>query len=138
MNTDMNIFEKASRLRLRFNVGTLSNLTVEDLWSLPLTGNKGNSLDALAISLNKKLTDETPKSYVTKTDTKTDTTTQLSFDIVKHIIDVRLAEQAAQQDKMIKSAKRAQLEQLKSQKQMAELENLTIEEIDQRLKELDE
>ena len=138
MNTDMNIFEKATRLRLRFNVGTLSNLTVEDLWSLPLTGNKGNSLDALAISLNKKLTDETPKSYVTKTDTKTDTTTQLSFDIVKHIIDVRLAEQAAQQDKMIKSAKRAQLEQLKSQKQMAELENLTIEEIDQRLKELDE
>lgn len=138
MNTDMNIFEKASRLRLRFNVGTLSNLTVEDLWSLPLTGNKGNSLDALAINLNKKLTDETPKSYVTKTDTKTDTTTQLSFDIVKHIIDVRLAEQAAQQDKMIKSAKRAQLEQLKSQKQMAELENLTIEEIDQRLKELDE
>ena len=134
----MNIFEKATRLRLRFNVGTLSNLTVEDLWSLPLTGNKGNSLDALAISLNKKLTDETPKSYVTKTDTKTDTTTQLSFDIVKHIIDVRLAEQAAQQDKMIKSAKRAQLEQLKSQKQMAELENLTIEEIDQRLKELDE
>ena len=134
----MNIFEKASRLRLRFNVGTLSNLTVEDLWSLPLTGNKGNSLDALAINLNKKLTDETPKSYVTKTDTKTDTTTQLSFDIVKHIIDVRLAEQAAQQDKMIKSAKRAQLEQLKSQKQMAELENLTIEEIDQRLKELDE
>lgn len=134
----MNIFEKASRLRLRFNVGTLSNLTVEDLWSLPLTGNKGNSLDALAINLNKKLTDETPKSYVTKTDTKTDTTTQLSFDIVKHIIDVRLAEQAAQQDKMIKSAKRAQLEQLKSQKQMAELENLTIEEIDQRLKELED
>lgn len=137
MNTNTN-FEKATRLRLRFNVGTLSNLTVEDLWSLPLTGNKGNSLDALAISLNKKLSDETPKSYVTKTVTQTDTTTQLSFDIVKHIIDTRLAEQEAQQNKLIKNAQRAQLEELKNQKKLAELQNLTIEEIDQRLKELED
>ena len=37
----MNMFEQATRLKLRFSVGTRVNLTVENLWDLPLTNIKG-------------------------------------------------------------------------------------------------
>ena len=134
----MNIFETASRLRLRFNVGTLSNLTVEDLWALPLVGNKDNNLDALAIKLNAELEKEKPQSFVRANVQKTDKETALSFEIVKHIIDVRVAEEEAQRNAMVKQAQRSQLQQLKAQKQLQELENLSLEEIDQRLKDLED
>ena len=134
----MNIFEKASRLRLRFNVGTLSNLTVEDLWALPLVGNKDNNLDALAIKFNAELEKEKPQSFVRANVQKTDKETALSFEIVKHIIDVRVAEEEAQRNAMVKQAQRSQLEQLKAQKQLQELQNLSLEEIDQRLKDLED
>ena len=51
----MNIFEQATRLKLRFAVGTRVNLTVENLWDLPLTNVKGEDLDHIAIELQEKL-----------------------------------------------------------------------------------
>ena len=35
----MNIYKEATKKHIRFNVGRLTNLTVEDVWNLPLTGN---------------------------------------------------------------------------------------------------
>ena len=81
---------------------------------------------------------EKPQSFVRATVHKTDKETALSFEIVKHIIDVRVAEEEAQRNAMVKQAQRSQLEQLKAQKQLQELQNLSLEEIDQRLKDLED
>ena len=51
----MNMFEQAARLKLRFAVGARVNLTVENLWDLPLTNVKGEDLDHIAIELQEKL-----------------------------------------------------------------------------------
>ena len=51
---------------------------------------------------------------------------------------MRVAEEEAQRNAMVKQAQRSQLEQLKAQKQLQELQNLSLEEIDQRLKDLED
>ena len=76
------MFEKASRMKLRYqtNRGVIS---VEDLWDLSL-----ESLDAIAISLNKKLKESQTESFI-KTKTKDTTELELKFNIVKHNIDIK-------------------------------------------------
>jgi hypothetical protein len=89
-----NMFEKASRRKLRFDTPK-GLLTVEDLWDIPLTSKAGNvNLDDTARGLNKLLKDSEDVSFVVK-EQKSDETVQLAFDIVKYIIDVRLAENDA-------------------------------------------
>lgn len=78
------IFEKASRIKLVIKASN-GVLKVEDLWDLSL-----EALDAIAKSLNKQIKDGTEESYI-KAKTETNTLLQLRFDIVKHIIDVKLA-----------------------------------------------
>lgn len=88
------MFEKASRQKLRFD-SVKGQLTAEDLWDLPLTSSTGRaSLDDVARALHRQLKNGDDVSFVNK-EQKSDTTVQLKFDIVKHVIDVRLAENEA-------------------------------------------
>ena len=89
----MNMFEQATRLKLRFAVGTRVNLTVENLWDLPLTNVKGEDLDHIAIELQEKLSTNEKSFVVQQSKNKETQLNQLKFDIVKYIIDVRLEEQ---------------------------------------------
>ncbi|MCK5021464.1 MAG: hypothetical protein KAS32_30915 [Candidatus Peribacteraceae bacterium] len=82
------MFEKASRIKLRFPT-TKGNLTVEDLWDLPLV--EGGILDNLALSLEDALKEAPEKSFVVKKRTVNEDL-ELSFDIVKHTIKTKKAE----------------------------------------------
>lgn len=124
------MFEKASRMKLRFNTqrGVLS---VEDLWDLPLI-----QLDNIAIALNKKLQESKTESFI-KTRTKDTTELELKFNIAKHIIDVKLQEQ--QEDRLLESekkAKRQKILDLMAKKQDAELEGKSLEELAKELEAL--
>jgi hypothetical protein len=131
---DVEMFEKASRLKLRFET-TKGQLTVEDLWQLPLTSASGPNLDDIAVALDKKLKDTTNVSFVHKK-LKSDQTTQLKFDIVRHIIDVRLFEQE-QSDKAKDIADQKQkILRLMSEKQDEALKGSSIEELQRMLDEL--
>jgi hypothetical protein len=89
------MFEKSSRMKLRIDTPQ-GLISVEDLWDIPLTSKTGRAnLDDIAKGLNKKLKEEGEvKSFVNKTE-EVDESTQLMFDIAKHIIAVRLEENAA-------------------------------------------
>jgi hypothetical protein len=87
------MFEKASRLKLRFATSK-GLLSLEDLWDIPLTSKNGVSLDDVAKGLSKTLKESDTESFVVKS-VKTDPTVALAFEIVKHIITVRLAEDEA-------------------------------------------
>lgn len=83
------MFEKASRLKLRFDTPN-GRIGVEDLWDLPLISSRNIiTLDNIAKAMYKKL-QECEVSFVSQTKSKEGN--QLAFDIVKHIIDVRLKE----------------------------------------------
>ena len=89
--TTTNIFEQASRLRLRFDTPK-GMLTAEDLWDLPLTSGTGKAnLDDIARGLHRELKDASTESFVVKPP-QADESLQISFDVVKHVIDIRLAE----------------------------------------------
>ena len=120
------MFERASRKALRFN-SPKGLLTVEDLWQLPLTSAKNANLDDIARGLHAELKTETI-SFVTKTDAA-DEDTKLAFNIVKHIIDVRLAENEAKRNASERSEKRQQLLALIAAKETEQLAGQSLDDL---------
>ncbi|MDR1638314.1 MAG: hypothetical protein LBT59_01340 [Clostridiales bacterium] len=101
------MFEKAARLKYRFE-SSKGLLTVEDLWDLPLTSEtKRANLDDIARELHKQLKSGDDISFVYP-ERKSNATIQAKFDIVKHIIDVKLLE--------LEAAKKAEQNKLQKQK----------------------
>jgi hypothetical protein len=89
-----NIFEQASRLRIRFE-SAKGLLTVEDLWALPLTSDKGKvNLDDIARGLNKEIQAANETSFVVPT-TGASEKLRVAFEVVKHVIKVLIAEREA-------------------------------------------
>ena len=133
----MNMFEQATRLKLRFAVGTRVNLTVENLWDLPLTNVKGEDLDHIAIELQEKLSTNEKSFVVQQSKNKETQLNQLKFDIVKHIIDVRLEEQKVANLERQRAQEIATLKELQKQAKIRDLQNLSSEEIEERIKSLE-
>lgn len=125
--TEVSLFEVASRLKLRFDtpVGLIS---VEDLWVLPLTTTGSRlSLDQLAVGLNKELKGS-EESFVTNV--KKDEVLKLKFDIVKHVIDTRVAENQQKTEEQQRKASIANIDGLIAQKKNEQLANMSLEELE--------
>lgn len=126
----MSLFEKASRLKIRFDVPN-GVIDTEDLWTLPLKSTRPNqaNLDDIARGLHQRIKNQEDISFVD--DAKAaDTETQLKFDIVRHIIGVRKSEaQAAAEAKKSAELKQRILE-IKAKRQDQALEGKTDEELD--------
>lgn len=127
----MNNFEKATRLRLRFETSR-GNLNVEDLWRLPLA-----ELDKLAIALNKQLKESSEESFI-KAKSKDNKLLELRFDIVKHIIETLLSEDEEKKKAADKRVKREQLLELIAKKKNQELEGKSLEELEAELTKLED
>lgn len=84
----MDIFEQASKLKLRFN-SSKGQITAEDLWDLPLksVSNRPN-LNDVAKSISKELKRDEEESFVDDV-TEHDKISVLMLEIVKHIISVK-------------------------------------------------
>ena len=122
------MFEKASRLKLRFP-SPKGSLSVEDLWDLPLTSTTGKAnLDDLARTLHQSLESQKVGSFVTKA-TSAETGIQLQFDIVLHVIKVRLAEIEAAAQREAARAKKQQIMEIISRKETESLSNASLDEL---------
>jgi len=124
-----NLFELASRKQFRYslNKGTINT---EDLWELSL-----EALDRLAKSLNKELKESEEESFI-KTRTVANKTLEAKFEVVKHVINVKLAENEEKAEKAKKQAKKEQLLELIGRKELQSLENKSIEELTAELQNL--
>jgi hypothetical protein len=131
----MNLFEQASRLSIRFTTPK-GFLMVEDLWDLPLTSTTGAAnLDSIAKGLNKQLKEADTESFVVKAKAL-DTILQLKFDIVKHIIEVRLEENETAKTAKDKKEKKQKLLSLIAQKQDEKLLGLSLEDLQKEVESL--
>lgn len=129
-----NIFEQAARRKLRF-VTDIGNLTVEQVWDLPLEAKAGRlSLDLIAIDLHEQLEKVKTKSFVSGS--KKDPVTQLQFDIVKHIIDTRIAENTAKTEAKKRESEIAKITDTLAKKKDEALDGLSVEQLEARLLEL--
>jgi hypothetical protein len=128
------MFEKASRLKLRFE-SSKGLLTVEDLWDLPLTSRRaGTSLDDLAKNINRQLKEDQEESFVERSTKNTEL--ELAFDIIKHIITVRLAENDAKRVLAENKAKKEKLLEVIARKEDAAYDNMDINDLKRMVEEL--
>jgi len=110
---ERNIFERASRQNLCYE-GYKGLISVNDLWSLPLKG-RGVTLDKIWTDLYTSTKDDNIVSPAMKTNRK-DSTDKLRFDIVDHIIRIRMDEaDVAEKANEIKQKKARVLEIMHSQ-----------------------
>jgi hypothetical protein len=122
------MFDKASRLKLRFT-SHKGDLTVEDLWDLPLTSATGKpNLDSIAVDLFNQVKETATVSFV-NTPAKADETVQLKLDIAKHIIETRLVENATRNAAAANAEKKQNLLALISKKENEHLEGQSLEEL---------
>jgi hypothetical protein len=133
MSSDL--FEKASRQKLRF-ASPLGGqgLSVEELWDLPINppprrGAVANLAD-IARDLNRQLkessNDDLPFLSNTK---KADATTQLAFDIVKHVVETKKAEAEKAAEKASDAGKKQQILALIAAKEAEQLGGQSLEEL---------
>ena len=81
----MNLFEIASRKAYRF-ASLKGELTVEQLWQLPLTSRGGTDLDTLAKGIFKDLKATEEESFVSVNTNPRRGDLENKLEIIKHII----------------------------------------------------
>ena len=131
----MNIFEQATRRAIRFE-STKGDLSVEQLWDLPLQSRNQFDLDTIAKTVNRQLNDVTEESFVSVRENPAKETLSLKLEIVKHIISVKLQEAEEARNRANKASEKEKLLRLLDEKQNEALRALTPEEIQERLKAL--
>lgn len=122
------MFEQATRRKIRFD-SPKGQLSVEDLWDLPLTSSVNRpNLDDIARGLYLQLKSGADVSFVNEAQ-KSDPTIQFKFDLVKHVIDVKLAENAAAAAASANREKKQQLLAILAQKENEALAGKSIDEL---------
>lgn len=115
------IFEQAVRKKLRFSYK--GEVSVEDLFDIPLT-----DLDDLFRSLNSELRDQKSESLL-DTQSHTVTELELKINLIKHVVNVRLTEQAVQKEFFAKKARKEKILDIIAEKQDEDLKGKSIEEL---------
>lgn len=121
------MFEQASKMKLRF-VTNRGSVTTEDLWDLPLTNSGGFSLDCVAKALNKAVNESEEESFVVKKSTA-NVLVKLKFDIVKHVIKVKLDEITVNKKAAETKAKKERILSILADKEDDALKNESPEEL---------
>jgi len=121
------MFEKASRFKLRFDT-TQGQLDVEDLWDLPLTSGNRANLDDIARGLSKQVKEAETESFIVKP-AKANEITLLKFDIIKHVIEIRLAENEAAATARANKERKQKILAIIANKQDEQLATSSIEDL---------
>lgn len=131
----MNIFETASRNKLRFQ-STFGSLSVEQLWDLPLTS-RGSSddLDSLAKAANRDLKELEEESFVVKSSIAK-SELELPLEILKHIISSKLKDIEDAKSRRDRADQRETLLRILKDKEVSEMEGMSKDDILKQLAEI--
>lgn len=122
------MFEKASRLKLRFNYRGLCS--VEDLWEISI-----EALDAIYKVLNAKSKEQKEESLL-DTKSQEDEILVLKIDIVKYIMKVRLQEKKDKENAALRAGQKQKLLEIIAKKQDEKLESMSVEDLTKLVNEL--
>ena len=99
-----NVFEIATRAKLRFSSTKFASLSVEDLWDLTL-----GQLDDVAKGINRQINAEKEESFLSQNKNAVRKDLELKLEIVKHVITTYEAEKTEREDRNAKAKKRQAL-----------------------------
>lgn len=132
MKDNVNIFEYAVRNKVRFPYRGL--VSVEDLWDLSLT-----ELDKVFKTLNVEVKKNQEESLLLIDPKKpVDELLDIQIAVVKHIFNVKLAEQTAREKAAAKKEQKQKIMAILASKQDEALHNSSVEDLRKMLDELDE
>lgn len=132
-----NIFEYATRNKLRFS-SSRGELTTEQLWDVPLRSNDGFNLNAVAKAANEAVKAVNEENFVETTRTTAHVRVETAFEVVKHIIDIKLADEAAAKKRTENKVKREKLLKALAEKQDGKLSEMSERELKKQIAELEE
>ena len=127
--TNNELFVKATRENFQFPFRGMIN--VIDLWDLSLT-----NLDSVFKSLNAEVKKFEEESLL-HTKSKEDEEISNKIEIVKYIVNVKLDEKKKKENDKKNAETRQKLLEIKAKRQNAALENMSDEELDKALAELE-
>ena len=133
----VNIFELATKNKLRF-ASSRGLLTVELLWDVPLRSGDDFNLNAVAKVANKAWKDLDDESFVKTAKTPEHARRETALQVVKYIIEAKLAEDAAAKKRAENKIEMAKLLQILAEKQDGKLSALSEKELQRRIAALDE
>ena len=132
MSQTTDIFKQATKLKLRFS-SVRGDLTVEDLWDLPLTSKSNLSLDGVGKPIQKALRESDEDSLVDVPTTSKNELNSLRLAVIKEIISVKQEENLIKQTQAAIESQKALLKQALASKKVDEINSLSVEEIEKRL-----
>lgn len=132
MSQAVDIFKQATKLKLRFS-SVRGDLTVEDLWDLPLTSKSNLSLDGVGKPIQKALRESDEDSLVDVPTTSKNELNSLRLAVIKEIISVKQEENLIKQNQAAIESQKALLKQALASKKIDEINGLSVEEIEKRL-----
>ncbi len=131
------IYKYAAQNKLRFP-SRKGELTVEDLYQLPLKAQTGFDLNSVAIAVSTQLKALGEESFVE--DTSSDprkTALQVALDVVKDVIATKQAENKAALAKRERSEERRKILDALAAKKDQQLSAASVEELEKKLAALD-
>lgn len=127
--TNNELFINATRANYQFQFRGMIN--VIDLWDLPLI-----DLDSVFKTLNAEAKKSEEESLL-NTKSKEDEEISNKIEIVKYIVSVKLDEKKKREDAKKNAEMRQRLLEIKAKRQDAALENMSDEDLDKALAELE-
>ncbi|MGL6174809.1 MAG: hypothetical protein ACRC1P_09430 [Cellulosilyticaceae bacterium] len=124
-----NLFEAATRNKMRFPFKGL--ITVEDLWDLSV-----QNLDSVFKVLNSEMKQVSEESLL-NTKTNENTILEAKIEIVKYIVSVKLEEAERMTKAKEQKEQKQKILSILSSKQEQDLQNKSIEELNEMLKEFE-
>lgn len=130
-----NIFEYATRNKLRF-ASSRGEITTEQLWDVPLRSGDGFNLNAVAKAANDVVKLINEENFVETSRTPAHARSEVAFEVVKHVIDVKLADEAAAKKRAENKQKKEKLLSVLAEKQDGKLSEMSERELKKQIAEL--
>ncbi len=136
-SSKFDMFEVAARTKLRFP-SAKGELSVENLWDVPLRSRDDLNLDIIAKTINKTVKTLSEESYVETSKTAAQERSELALDLVKYVIGVKLDEEAIAKKRAENKVKKAKLLQILAEKKDSKLSDLSEKELLKQINDLDD
>lgn len=130
------IYKYAAQNALRFP-SIKGELTVEQLFELPLTSKTGFDLDNIARGISVKLKALGEESFVTTEPNPQRVPTGIALEIVKDVIGIKQAENAARLVRQHRAEERRKILDALATRQDQALSEASVDELEAKLKVLD-
>lgn len=134
----INVFEYATRHKLRF-ASARGDLSLEQLWDVPLRSKDAFDLNVIAKGANKALKDATEESFVgPAARTPAHTRLAATLEVVKLVIEAKLADEQAAATRAEKKLEKEKLLAILAEKKDGKLSELTEKELQKRIAALED